>query len=89
MRRFSLIALLAVGLAGCAQLAAPELPPPPAGYRLSHYRAPTPAELPGAQRVDARQLAARLQAAPRPCRLQNADTATTALTGMGIFDTEA
>ena len=50
MRRFSLIALLAVGLAGCAQLAAPELPPPPAGYRLSHYRAPTPAELPGAQR---------------------------------------
>lgn len=66
MRRFSLIALLAVGLAGCAQLAAPELPPPPAGYRLSHYRAPTPAELPGAQRVDARQLAARLQAAPRP-----------------------
>ena len=43
MRRFSLIALLAVGLAGCAQLAAPELPPPPAGYRLSHYRAPTPA----------------------------------------------
>lgn len=30
MRRFSLIALLAVGLAGCAQLAAPELPPPPA-----------------------------------------------------------
>lgn len=28
MRRFSLIALLAVGLAGCAQLAAPELPPP-------------------------------------------------------------
>lgn len=66
MRRFSLIALLAVGLAGCAQLAAPKLPPPPAGYRLSHYRAPTPAELPGAQRVDARQLAARLQTAPRP-----------------------
>jgi predicted small lipoprotein YifL len=32
MRRFSLIALLVVGLAGCAQLAPPELPPPPAGF---------------------------------------------------------
>lgn len=36
-------------------------PPPPDGYRMSHYRAPTPAQLPGAQRIDALALAARLQ----------------------------
>ena len=61
MRHFIASLLCAASLLPSLGQAGDAAPPPPDGYRMSHYRAPTPEQLPGAQRIDAITLAARLQ----------------------------
>lgn len=72
--------LQATGLAAAADLASP--PPEPSGYRMDHYRSPTPLTLEGAQVIETAALLA-MPAGDRPILI---DTTPLVRSGLTDFD---